>query len=1049
MHQQFWQAKIWGLLHDPALKALHHDMSREGGWENLQCMEGWKSPKEPNTHSQTDLNGTWLKYIGLCDLISSASDRSTVGRLPAEHSKISYDREGLELRHLLSGKKQTLKLEQWHDHINQSDRTSFLEQVEAATLDIIRTWDNPEKVYWWLWRCYIPALATALGETEEPCIHLLPAETRLPDASLWSHVTMTSALAGALAGYYNSEDYPKKNKSFKRSRPHIATFSFTPVQELIKASRKMRDFWAGSWLLHYLSAKICWAIAQKYGPDSILYPCLYTQPLIDHWLLQKYPDFHDWIKLPKAEIWEQKLLTAGFPNVIVMILPDNGESPDTAIGNPVRAAMKFAKNTLKEEWRKLSNHVLDWLQKDPTPGGEAWRQINPHTWEGWLKEQWQHYWVALPIGNSKIDLHQSPRQRPEYDNWISEQNDFASAKPGLFPEAEYQFLEAVFRLTAPADCTETGKETREEWKAKQPNLNVGSWWPSIFDSLRFSLKAVKSPRTWKLPTAFSPRSTISGIGSVVHPIFNQENLDWATEAETREFWNHDMNIFDGIEQLNATEVIKRGLHQILLKELFPDAQNRNAKIPVLYPDLSSGVAGWLRKMETENNPKGQKAIDHFTTSCQDIINEFPWVNQGQDAPAKLPWGIPWIAKKHTDWCNPRLLNAGWLIDDYHPTNPNANVAFTRQEQQEEKRKELQALSNAIAKCFPPGKNPTDWYVLAVGDGDSMSEWLKGTKLETYSHYLPKKLHSKIEKMPDKYRQPLATFLQQKKRMGPSTHSALSRALLDFSNQLVPHLTEERYAGRLIYSGGDDVLAYTNLWEWDKWLWDIRQCFRGDEDPLGDLDEQNREFDHKGDYWQWKDEKKLPDNLSKRPLFTMGSKATISFGIVIAHHSVPLAIALENLWEAEEKAKEHEYHNSCRLKDRKDCYSKKDAVQVRVLYGNGNILKSTSKFNVFHQWQQLLSAIDNLDAALFEQAASVWSQHPAPLYEAIQPWSLAFCARREQLKNDSDNKFQQHLAEFLKALWQTTPNKALTDEIYNWLKLAAFVIRKRQISIPGE
>ena len=44
-----------------------------------------------------------------------------------------------------------------------------------------------------------------------------------------------------------------------------------------------------------------------------------------------------------------------------------------------------------------------------------------------------------------------------------------------------------------------------------------------------------------------------------------------------------------------------------------------------------------------------------------------------------------------------------------------------------------------------------------------------------------------------------------------SHSALGRALLDFSNQLVPYLTEERYAGRLIYGGGDDVLAYTNLW----------------------------------------------------------------------------------------------------------------------------------------------------------------------------------------------------------------------------------------------
>jgi CRISPR-associated protein Cmr2 len=61
-------------------------------------------------------------------------------------------------------------------------------------------------------------------------------------------------------------------------------------------------------------------------------------------------------------------------------------------------------------------------------------------------------------------------------------------------------------------------------------------------------------------------------------------------------------------------------------------------------------------------------------------------------------------------------------------------------------------------------------------------------------------------------------------MGLSTHGALSRALLDFSNRLVPYLTEQRYAGRLIYSGGDDVLAYTNLWEWDSWLWDNKTVF---------------------------------------------------------------------------------------------------------------------------------------------------------------------------------------------------------------------------------
>jgi CRISPR-associated protein Cmr2 len=277
----YWQAKIWGLLHDPALKALHNRTGRgqEGAWKKLNCMQGWVSPKasslKPSFYSTN-----WLKHVGLCDLIASASDRATLGRLPTM-TAIDYDNEGLEIRHLLSGASQKLKLEQWHHRID-SERQNFLQGTEAVLLDNIKDWDDPRKVYWWLWRCYPEALANALGaERHESAIHLLPAETRLPDGSLWSHTTMTSALAGALAGYYQHDsNYPKKRERFIKSRPHIVTFTFTPVQELIKASRKMRDFWAGSWLLHYLSAKICWAIAWKYGPDTLLYPCLYEQPLI-------------------------------------------------------------------------------------------------------------------------------------------------------------------------------------------------------------------------------------------------------------------------------------------------------------------------------------------------------------------------------------------------------------------------------------------------------------------------------------------------------------------------------------------------------------------------------------------------------------------------------------------------------------------------------------------------------------------------------------------------------------------------------------------------
>ena len=190
MSELYWQAKIWGLLHDPGLKALSHskDLGREGQWNILQCMARWKSPKDKSAVEA--LSRKWLDYVGLCDLIASASDRSTIGRLDPRYSAITYQENGLQLHHLLSGQAQTLQISQWDERLQQSHRVQFLEEKETAVLKLIENWTDCRKVHWWLWRCYPDLLAK-----DAPEVHLLPAETRLPDASLWSHTSITSALA--------------------------------------------------------------------------------------------------------------------------------------------------------------------------------------------------------------------------------------------------------------------------------------------------------------------------------------------------------------------------------------------------------------------------------------------------------------------------------------------------------------------------------------------------------------------------------------------------------------------------------------------------------------------------------------------------------------------------------------------------------------------------------------------------------------------------------------------------------------------------------------
>jgi CRISPR-associated protein Cmr2 len=139
--------------------------------------------------------------------------------------------------------------------------------------------------------------------------------------------------------------------------------------------------------------------------------------------------------------------------------------------------------------------------------------------------------------------------------------------------------------------------------------------------------------------------------------------------------------------------------------------------------------------------------------------------------------------------------------------------------------------------------------------------------------------------------------------------------------------------------------------------------------------------------------------------------------------------------------------------------------VRIMYQNGNIMSSTAKFTVFNYWKKLLEIVEKLapklklNALLFEQAATVWIQHPAPNIAAIKPWCRAFCdwalptlcERRAVFGDDFDSrqKFERVLVEFMTELIKHTQTAELDAEMKNWLKLAAFTLRRREIELGGE
>ena len=78
MSEAYWQSKIWGLLRDPALKALYNsaDCSGNSFWQQLAVMKDWQ---EHGLNSNSV--GKFLQYIQLADYIASVSDRAAIASL--------------------------------------------------------------------------------------------------------------------------------------------------------------------------------------------------------------------------------------------------------------------------------------------------------------------------------------------------------------------------------------------------------------------------------------------------------------------------------------------------------------------------------------------------------------------------------------------------------------------------------------------------------------------------------------------------------------------------------------------------------------------------------------------------------------------------------------------------------------------------------------------------------------------------------------------------------------------------------------------------------
>ena len=524
----------------------------------------------------TDLNSWWQTQI--FSNIASDADRINL-------EKLTHNQPSTTVCHPISGQVQSISADR-----PQLTRVFIAETLGAELTNDLFSQTDAKTVFWWFWR-FAPTLAAA--QHSEALLH--PQHLTLPDCSVHSYQSTVSAIAGATL--------TESETDTDSAAPYLLIFSFSPVQEFIKSSRKFLDFWAGSYLLHYLSASLCWHIANGfdehgdnkaipgYGPDSIVVPSLWSQEIVDALLLQD-ADKQSLFQRTFEQVGDRttpvqrfkdklsnSLSTAGFPNTITVLVP--GQDAAEELGN--RLSIELTRlwceigKTVREDIR---TQVLNYLEKasdrdradllsevfpgvDPQDlsaymggyekdgvhkkgdfeklGIESLWEWRP-LWEAQLGNAWEPYWSAVPLGHPQT----SPTIKAtddDFEAWVLKQQQVAHSAteiPSKEERALYQQIE-------------------------QGELNAGTWWGSLQRRLQICLQATKSTRTWNIPAAPGDRSTVSGRFSALHPWLNYKPAfregGGLPEGSLRLFWavmaKAYPGLFNGVERLNAIEVTKR------------------------------------------------------------------------------------------------------------------------------------------------------------------------------------------------------------------------------------------------------------------------------------------------------------------------------------------------------------------------------------------------------------------------------------------------------------------------------------------------------------
>ena len=655
---------------------------------------------------------------------------------------------------------------------------------------------------------------------------VLPADTRVPDHSIWTHLDTVSALTGAM-----TEDAPA-----------LLAVSFGPVQGFIAQARSTSDLWAGSHLLSSLVWEGMKVICEALGPDALVFPSLRGVATVDRWLLAvaeaagKGDAWRERFNAIDAQ-WLEKandanpLFAATLPNKFMAIVPaSQAQALARQVVDAVRAAAK-----------RWAEHAAQQIFSDSD--GAHWQTQIGAQLEGFPEAHWAV--AQWPTASTVEGLPDATRLRDALAAFGTE---------GLFGEEVWKVLNREVVVEGAAFF----------------KPNPGILYPAVHDLAERTLAAAKSLRPFSALPQHGHRCTLCG------------EREWLTDDATQ------LSIPAG-QRRDTTWATKVGQFGIKKGEHLCGVCTMKRLWPKLFADSLKDVLGEKpdRFVISTHTMALATSLDRLvdadraqtTEKLNALSREF---NIASNEPTTLPKSL------HT-----RLR----ALDDHTAAILKRLPSALDEERSEEGENRIAQRLEALF-----GAKPETYYALIQMDGDHMGAWLAGNEIK-YQRKFPETWHPQVRNSLDRFRSDPAVdaYLKSYRPASPARHAAISAALNDFSTHVAPHIVETVFKGKLLYAGGDDLLAMVSVDDLLPAMLILRAAYSGAGDVTG-----------------------LPDNidlkglrLSKgyvqlkgRLMPMMGGRATASIGAIVAHHQAPLSAVLRQLRLSEQAAKAHGRNAFC-------------------------------------------------------------------------------------------------------------------------------------------